>query len=175
MSHPARGAAILEGIRFLEPAVDLVRHHHEYIDGSGYPDGLSGDEISIGARIVAVADAFDAMTSGRVYMQAMGVTRAIEALRNRASKQWDPKVIDALERCMQRIEELAVAAPTPKREAPKDAAAALKKQDATRDADRKLNLDPKLANTASDQLSILSAEIEDEDEFVPGAHVKTEL
>jgi putative nucleotidyltransferase with HDIG domain len=102
MSHPARGAAILEGIRFLEPAVDLVRHHHEYIDGTGYPDGLAGDEISIGARIVAVADAFDAMTSGRVYMQAMGVQRAIEALRNRAGKQWDPKVIDALERVMQR-------------------------------------------------------------------------
>ena len=102
MSHPARGAAILEGIRFLEPAVDLVRHHHEYIDGTGYPDGLAGNEISIGARIVAVADAFDAMTSGRVYMQAMGVQRAIEALRTRAGKQWDPKVIDALERCMQR-------------------------------------------------------------------------
>jgi putative nucleotidyltransferase with HDIG domain len=102
MSHPARGAAILEGIRFLEPAVDLVRHHHEYLDGSGYPDGLSGDEISIGARIVAVADAFDAMTSGRVYMQAMGVARAIEALRKRAGQQWDPKVIDALERVMER-------------------------------------------------------------------------
>jgi putative nucleotidyltransferase with HDIG domain len=102
MSHPARGAAILEGIRFLEPAVDLVRHHHEYIDGTGYPDGLAGNEITIGARIVAVADAFDAMTSGRVYMSAMGVQRAIEALRNRAGKQWDPKVIDALERVMQR-------------------------------------------------------------------------
>jgi putative nucleotidyltransferase with HDIG domain len=102
MSHPARGAAILDGIRFLEPAVDLVRHHHEYIDGTGYPDGLVGDEISIGARIVAVADAFDAMTSGRVYMQAMSVQKAIEALRKRAGKQWDPKVIDALERVMQR-------------------------------------------------------------------------
>jgi putative nucleotidyltransferase with HDIG domain len=102
MSHPARGAAILEGIRFLEPAIDLVRHHHECIDGSGYPDGLTGDEISIGARIVAVADAFDAVTSGRVYMKAMTVEQAIESLRTRANKQYDPKVIDALERVVRR-------------------------------------------------------------------------
>jgi putative nucleotidyltransferase with HDIG domain len=97
MSHPARGAAILEGIRFLEPAIDMVRHHHECIDGTGYPDGLSGDEISIGARIVAVADAFDAITSGRVYMKAMKVQEAIESLRERANRQYDPKVVDALE------------------------------------------------------------------------------
>jgi putative nucleotidyltransferase with HDIG domain len=97
MSHPARGAAILEGIRFLEPAVDMVRHHHECIDGSGYPDGLAGDEISIGARIVAVADAFDAMTSGRVYMKAMKVLEAIGSLKERANKQYDPRVVEALE------------------------------------------------------------------------------
>jgi HD-GYP domain-containing protein (c-di-GMP phosphodiesterase class II) len=97
MSHPARGAAILEGIRFLEPAIDMVRHHHECMDGTGYPDGLSGDEISIGARIVAVADAFDAITSGRVYMKAMKVQEAIESLKERANKQYDPKVVDALE------------------------------------------------------------------------------
>jgi putative nucleotidyltransferase with HDIG domain len=97
MSHPARGAAILEGIRFLEPAVDLVRHHHEYIDGTGYPDGLSGEEISIGARIVAVSDAFDAMTSGRVYMQAMAVAGALDTLKKKSGKQYDLKVVEALE------------------------------------------------------------------------------
>lgn len=97
MSHPARGAAILEGIRFLEPAVDLVRHHHEYIDGSGYPDGLAGEEISIGARIVAVSDAFDAMTSGRVYMNAMAVPGALDTLKKKSGKQFDLKVVEALE------------------------------------------------------------------------------
>jgi putative nucleotidyltransferase with HDIG domain len=102
MSHPARGAVILEGIRFLEPAIDMVRHHHEYIDGTGYPDGLTGDEISIGARIVAVADAFDAITSGRVYMKAMTVDGAIEILRKRIKKQYDEQVVDALERVLQR-------------------------------------------------------------------------
>lgn len=97
MSHPARGAAILEGIRFLDSAIDMVRHHHEALDGSGYPDGLAGDEISIGARIVAVADAFDAVTSGRVYMKAMTVEEGIASLRVREKKQFDPGVIDALE------------------------------------------------------------------------------
>ncbi len=98
MSHPARGAAILEGIRFFEPAVDMVRHHHEYIDGTGYPDGLAGEEISLGARIVAVADAFDAMTSGRVYMQAMAVQGAIDSLKKRSGKQYDLEVVEALGR-----------------------------------------------------------------------------
>jgi putative nucleotidyltransferase with HDIG domain len=102
MSHPARGAVILEGIRFLEPAIDMVRHHHEYMDGSGYPDGLAGDEISIGARVVAVADAFDAITSGRVYMKAMTVEGAIEALKKRTEKQYDATVVAALERALER-------------------------------------------------------------------------
>jgi response regulator RpfG family c-di-GMP phosphodiesterase len=100
MSHPVRGATLLEGLRFLAPAVDMVLHHHENLDGSGYPDGLAGDEISIGARIVAVADAFDAMTSGRSYLRAMAVEEAIRNLRRRAGKQYDPQVIDAFERIL---------------------------------------------------------------------------
>jgi response regulator RpfG family c-di-GMP phosphodiesterase len=98
MSHPVRGATLLEGLRFLGPAADMVLHHHENLDGSGYPDGLSGEEISIGARIVAVADAFDAMTSGRTYMKSLGVAAAIDNLRQRAGHQYDQHVVEALER-----------------------------------------------------------------------------
>ncbi len=101
MSHPARGAAILEGLPFLSSAVDMVLHHHENLDGSGYPDGLAGEDISVGARIVAVADAFDAMTSGRAYMRRMSVVQAIDSLRSRVGKQYDNQVVDALQAVIQ--------------------------------------------------------------------------
>lgn len=73
----------------------IVRHHHERFDGAGYPDGLAGGEIPLGARIVAVADTFDALTSARPYRPAMSHTEALALLRGLAGTQLDPAVVDA--------------------------------------------------------------------------------
>jgi len=77
----------------------MVRHHHERYDGGGYPDGLAGEEIPIGARIVAVADTFDAVTSARPYRPAMSPGEALLLLRREAGRQLDPKVVAAFRRC----------------------------------------------------------------------------
>ncbi len=95
-SHPEVGANIIKNMKFLEAACDLVRHHHERLDGKGYPDGLAGSEISIGARIVAVADSFDAMTSDRPYRQAYTIDEALEQLRMQDDK-FDREVVSFLE------------------------------------------------------------------------------
>ena len=83
-------------MKFLESACDLVRHHHERLDGKGYPDHLVGDEISLGARIVAVADSFDAMTSDRPYRRAFSVDESIVQLK-RQSEKFDQKVVGHVE------------------------------------------------------------------------------
>ncbi len=100
-SHPAVGANIIKNMKFLEAACDLVRHHHERLDGRGYPDGLKGDQISLGARIVAVADSFDAMTSDRPYRTAFGYGEAIKQLKLQTDK-FDADVIDHLIRLIER-------------------------------------------------------------------------
>ncbi|RME20644.1 MAG: HD domain-containing protein, partial [Deltaproteobacteria bacterium] len=94
-NHPLFGDAILEPLKFLHDAQHIVLHHHERWDGSGYPNGLKGTEIPLEARIVAVADAFDAMTSHRPYRAAMAREKAIEELRASAGKQFDPEVVEA--------------------------------------------------------------------------------
>ncbi len=91
--HPLLGDTILEPLRFLEQVQGLVRHHHERYDGTGYPDGLAGDAIPLPARIVAVADAFDAMTSRRPYRKAMSVEHALRELQENAGTQFDPEVV----------------------------------------------------------------------------------
>jgi HD-GYP domain-containing protein (c-di-GMP phosphodiesterase class II) len=73
-----------------------VRHHHERIDGAGYPDGLAGDKIPLEARILFVADSFEAMTSNRPYRAGMSVEDAVAELRRRAGTQFDPRVVDTL-------------------------------------------------------------------------------
>lgn len=93
--HPVIGSQILERVSFLRDAAPLVRHHHERYDGSGYPAGLSGDEIPLGARIIAVADAFDAMISDRPYRRALSFRKAIAELRTHAGTQFDPQVVAA--------------------------------------------------------------------------------
>jgi putative nucleotidyltransferase with HDIG domain len=95
-AHPIRGAEMVRGIWFLEKATDLVRHHHERVDGKGYPDGLRGDEISIGAKIVNVADSFDAMTTDRPYRTGLTPEEAIEQIQEKAGTQFAPEVVEVL-------------------------------------------------------------------------------
>jgi putative nucleotidyltransferase with HDIG domain len=96
--HPAHGQQILRGIPFLEGAARVVAQHHEKWDGSGYPTGLSGEEIDVCARIFSVADAFDAMTSDRVYRKGKPYEAAARELDDWAGKQFDPKVVAAFHR-----------------------------------------------------------------------------
>ncbi|MGE0641528.1 MAG: HD-GYP domain-containing protein, partial [Thermoanaerobaculia bacterium] len=98
--HPEIGARILENVNGLEDAATMVRHHQERYDGRlegdfpGYPLGLSGDRIPLGARIIAVVDAFDAMTSDRPYRDSIGFERARASLRAEAGRQFDPEVVE---------------------------------------------------------------------------------
>jgi HD-GYP domain-containing protein (c-di-GMP phosphodiesterase class II) len=89
------GARIVSNIEYLAPAVELILHHHERIDGKGYPHGLSGDEIEIGTRIVTVCDSFDAMTTHRPYRRAMDVGQSVKILKTHAGRQFDAQVVDA--------------------------------------------------------------------------------
>jgi HD-GYP domain-containing protein (c-di-GMP phosphodiesterase class II) len=95
--HPLIGESILSPIEMLRPLLPGVRSHHEHYDGSGYPDGLAGDAIPIEARIMAVADAFDAMTSNRPYRQALPEEEALVELRRNAGTHFDPRVVAAFE------------------------------------------------------------------------------
>jgi diguanylate cyclase (GGDEF)-like protein/putative nucleotidyltransferase with HDIG domain len=94
--HPALGARLLEGLG-LEPVEEWIRHHHERWDGSGYPDALAGDDIPLGARIVHVADAYEAMTTERTYREAREPAAAIAELRRKSWQQFDARVVAALE------------------------------------------------------------------------------
>ncbi len=96
--HPFIGTKILHSVRLLEPVMPLVYHHHERYDGTGYPDGLRGEEIPLGARIISVADAFESMTSDRPYRKAMPVEEAMAELRYNAGRQFDPRVVEVFAR-----------------------------------------------------------------------------
>ena len=93
--HTMIGERILSAAPALLPVAKIVRASHEHWDGSGYPDGIAGEEIPLGARIVAVCDAFDAMTTHRPYRDARSVEEALEELRACAGTQFDPAVVDA--------------------------------------------------------------------------------
>src|SRR6185503_6055535 len=94
-THAALGADILSTTEFPYPVVPIVRHHHENWDGSGYPDGLNGVEIPLGARILAVVDCFDALTSDRPYRQRMTEQEALKIIVERRGTMYDPVVVDA--------------------------------------------------------------------------------
>lgn len=93
--HPVIGYEILKNLRQFEFVLPGVRHHHEQMDGRGYPDGLVGTEIPLVARIMAVADAYDAMTSNRPYRDGMPFEKAESILQENRGPQWDPQVLDA--------------------------------------------------------------------------------
>jgi HD-GYP domain-containing protein (c-di-GMP phosphodiesterase class II) len=90
-----RGLEIVRQIGFLTEALDGIMHHHERMDGKGYPMGLAGDEIPEFARVIAVADAFDSMTSTRSYRGARSVEEAVAELRKCSGLQFDPMLVDA--------------------------------------------------------------------------------
>src|SRR5262249_44680071 len=96
--HASVGADILSAIQFPYPVVPIVRHHHENWDGSGYPDGVSGSDIPIGARILSVVDCFDALTSDRPYRPRLADSDALKVLADRRGTMYDPLVVDTFVR-----------------------------------------------------------------------------
>ena len=108
--HADLGADLLSSIQFPYPVVPIVRHHHENWDGSGYPSGISGTDIPLGARILSVVDCFDALTSDRPYRPRLTTEEAFEILRERRGKMYDPLVVDTFIRSYAEISPLATRA-----------------------------------------------------------------
>ncbi len=102
-SHPERGAELLARFADFANGQKIVLHHHESWDGSGYPDGLKSWDIPFGARVIAVADSYDAMTSDRPYRAAMSIAQASRILRDGRDQQWDPIIVEAFLRCIERM------------------------------------------------------------------------
>jgi HD-GYP domain-containing protein (c-di-GMP phosphodiesterase class II) len=98
--HPVIGERILRAIPGMGPIARIVRHEHERYDGGGYPDGLKGDQIPIGARIILACDAYHAMVSTRPYRKAMPYADAIRELGRHAGTQFDPQVTEVLIGCL---------------------------------------------------------------------------
>ncbi len=96
MSHPKKGYDILKDLDFLGEALEYVYCHHERIDGKGYPRGLCGDQIPLGAKIIAVCDGYDAMTTARPYQKPKSRKEAFEILKKYSGKKWDQDCVSAL-------------------------------------------------------------------------------
>lgn len=95
MKHSVCGTEILNHIRMFSDIIPGIKHHHEGYDGSGYPDGLNEEEIPLIARIIAIADSFDAMTTDRPYRKRLSVNAAVEELKRNSGTQFDPYVVNA--------------------------------------------------------------------------------
>lgn len=93
--HPVKGVQILRPLRFLKPVIPIILHHHERFDGKGYPSKLKGNKIPLGARIMSVADAFEAMVYGRPYRERLNINSAIKEIKNKSGTQFDPQVVEA--------------------------------------------------------------------------------
>jgi HD-GYP domain-containing protein (c-di-GMP phosphodiesterase class II) len=104
--HPEEGVDIVGPIEFLEQVKEIILHHHERYDGAGYPGGLSGESIPVGARVLAVVDAYSSMLSDRPYRPAMSVEEAIEELQHCSGSQFDPSVVKKLVSVLRRFERL---------------------------------------------------------------------
>jgi len=102
--HPLTGAQILEPLTFLHGVIELIRQHHEHFDGTGYPDGLKGEEISLGARIIHLADAYEAMTSARSYRKIpLTKEAAVREIEKHNGTQFDPKVVECFLKVVDKI------------------------------------------------------------------------
>jgi diguanylate cyclase (GGDEF)-like protein len=101
-THSRIGYEMLKAVPFLKDELPIVLYHHEHVDGSGYPAGLLGDAIPIGARILLVADALDAMTSDRTYRKALSIDESMRRLRAGAGKQFEGRIVEAAARCLQK-------------------------------------------------------------------------
>jgi putative two-component system response regulator len=112
--HPITGAEMIKHIDYLAAAMPIVRYHHERWDGNGYPDGLKGEEIPLGARIVAVADSFDAMSIDRPYRNGRGLEEAYQEILRCSGTQFDPQVVKAFQRAWQqnKIQQIYVSTKT---------------------------------------------------------------
>src|SRR5581483_701785 len=111
--HPCVGAEILEEVEFPYPVVPIVRSHHEKWDGSGYPDGLKGEEIPIGARILSAVDCLDALASDRQYRRALPLDDAMAVVVSESGKAFDPRIISILKRRYLELEQMARTEPVP--------------------------------------------------------------
>jgi putative nucleotidyltransferase with HDIG domain len=105
--HPILGAEILKDLDFLGPAIEYVHAHHERPDGKGYPRHLSAEEIPLGAKILAVADAYDALTTDRPYQKGRPMNEALDLMRGLAGTKWDADCIRALEAVLQQVAKAA--------------------------------------------------------------------
>ena len=94
-NHPTKGVELIKPVDFLKPVLPIILYHHEKYDGTGYPTGLKKEQIPLGARIMAVVDAMEAMIRGRPYKETLSVHEAIEELKRNSGTQFDPKVVDA--------------------------------------------------------------------------------
>jgi diguanylate cyclase (GGDEF)-like protein/putative nucleotidyltransferase with HDIG domain len=112
--HPVVGAEILEEVKFPYPVVPIVRAHHEKWDGTGYPFGLSGEEIPVGARILSAVDCLDALASDRQYRRALPLDEAMKIVVEESGKAFDPMVVDILKRRYVELEHMATSAPSEK-------------------------------------------------------------
>jgi len=101
--HPVKGAEILRPIMQLQDILPIIRHHHERIDGKGYPDGLKGEEIPFLARVITIADSFDSMTSDRPYRPAPGIEYALSELKESSGIQFDPGAVEAFLMVLEKI------------------------------------------------------------------------
>jgi putative nucleotidyltransferase with HDIG domain len=112
-THAEIGSRILRDVNNLKDVIPVILHHHESWDGGGYPDNLEAEQIPLAARIVAVADSYDAMSSDRPYREGMSEEKIDQVLRNGAGKQWDPQVIDAFFRVREDIRKVTQNQPAP--------------------------------------------------------------
>src|SRR5437868_5824997 len=98
----AKGAAIMSGVAQLIDIIPGMKYHHEKWGGGGYPDGMAGEDIPVQARIVAIADTFDAMTTNRPYQKAMEIAYVVDKIKSFAGSRFDPRVVDAFVQAVKR-------------------------------------------------------------------------